>query len=84
MQNIDIAHSYNGYAWGANMSQAELLSVAQASVKLGMSPMAIYAQCRKNRLPHIRVGDRVFIPREALRQWLAERNQEALSVVAPK
>lgn len=51
---------------------AELaMSVAEAARALGVSRDAVYELVRRGEMPHLRVGRRVIIPRQALERWLA-------------
>lgn len=50
---------------------ALLFSVAEAAKLLGISRNLAYDLVREGRLPHIRLGRRVLVPRFALEQWVA-------------
>ena len=50
---------------------ALLFSVAEAANLLGISRNLAYDLVREGRLPHIRLGRRVLVPRFALEQWVA-------------
>lgn len=51
---------------------AELaMSVAEAARALGVSRDAVYELVRRGEMPHLRIGRRVIIPRQALERWLA-------------
>jgi len=47
-----------------------LLSVCEVAKLLGIGRNLAYELVRENKLPHIRLGRRIFIPREALQKWL--------------
>lgn len=66
------------------LPENELLSVPQVAQLLGLTISAIYASCKRKTLPHIHLGDRVLIPREAYKVWMAERIEEALAAVKQK
>jgi len=47
-----------------------LLKPNEAAEMLGIGRMRIYELVRQNRIPTVRVGMRVRIPTEALREWI--------------
>ena len=48
-----------------------LLSVVEAATALGIGRNLCYDLVRQRRLPHVRLGKRILIPRQALEEWLA-------------
>jgi excisionase family DNA binding protein len=46
------------------------LTVLDTAKMLGISRMSAYQGVERNEIPHIRVGKRILIPREALRKML--------------
>lgn len=53
-------------------------SVAQAATALGISEWAVYRYAKAGRLPSMRVGRRLLIPRAALERFLAEQAAASL------
>lgn len=51
--------------------QALVLTVAEAARLLCISRNLAYELVRQGRLPHVRLGRRVLIPRFGLEQWIA-------------
>ena len=49
------------------------LSVAEAAQEIGCSPKLIRDLITRNEIPHVRLGRRVVLPRELLREWLERR-----------
>ena len=47
-----------------------LLSVREAAIVLGIGRNLVYQLVREGRLPHVKLGRRVLIPRHALEEWL--------------
>lgn len=54
------------------------VSVVEAAALLGIGKNTAYDLVRAGRLPHVRIGSRVRIPRESLHAWL-EREAERSS-----
>ncbi len=48
------------------------VSVAEAAKLLGISRNLAYDLVREGRLPHVRLGRRILVPRFGLEQWLAK------------
>jgi len=46
-------------------------TITEAAVLLGVGRSAAYEAARTGQLPTVRVGKRILVPREALRQFLA-------------
>ena len=62
------------------MSDPLLLRVAQAAELLGIPERTVYLWCQDGRLPVVRVGRVVRIPRHALEEWIARNTQPARRV----
>jgi excisionase family DNA binding protein len=52
------------------MSQALLLSVREAARLLGVGRDTTYVLVRERRIPAVRVGRRILVPRAALERWI--------------
>ena len=48
-----------------------LLSVCEVAQLLGIGRNLAYELVREKRLPHIRLGRRILIPRQTLSRWLS-------------
>ena len=48
------------------------VSVDEAAKLLGISRNLAYDLIREGRLPHVRLGRRILVPRFGLEQWLAQ------------
>ena len=69
------------------MSDPLLLSVAEAAKCLAISKNLCYDLLREGRLPHVRLGRRLLVPRLGLEQWLARETglpQPERSVVSSR
>ena len=55
-------------------SEAFLLTVKEAAKLLRVSDNTCYELIRQRRIPHIRLGRRILIPRRGLEEWI---HQEA-------
>ncbi|MFA5890410.1 MAG: helix-turn-helix domain-containing protein [Actinomycetota bacterium] len=53
------------------MSARLTLSVSEAAVALGLGRGLTYSLVREGRLPSVRLGSRILIPRAALESFLA-------------
>lgn len=53
----------------------ELLAAEEVAQLLGMSLDWVYAQTRKGRIPHIRLGRSVRYRRQAIFDWLEKKEQ---------
>ncbi len=49
-----------------------MISVEEAARLLGISRNLAYDLVRQGRLPHVRLGRRILVPRFGLEQWLAK------------
>lgn len=54
-----------------------LLNVTDVAQLLGIGRNLTYELVREKRLPHIRLGRRILIPREALDNWLLREAEAA-------
>ena len=54
-----------------NGSEALPLTVGDAAAVLRISSNLAYELVAQGRLPHVRLGRRVFIPRSGFEQWIA-------------
>jgi excisionase family DNA binding protein len=55
-------------------NQDATLSVDEAHALIGLGKIsrgALYAAINRKEVPHLRLGHRILIPRNALMQWLA-------------
>ena len=50
---------------------ALLVSVAEAAELLGIGRNLAYELVRENRLPHVKLGRRILVPRRGLEDWIA-------------
>ncbi|MEE8219513.1 MAG: helix-turn-helix domain-containing protein [bacterium] len=55
-----------------NGSETLLLIVREAAKLLRISPNLVYELVAQGRLPHIRLGRRILIPRLGLESWIAQ------------
>ena len=58
-------------------------SVAEAANALGISPWLVREQCRTGRLRHVRLGQRIVIPRDALAELLADPARDGVAPESP-
>ena len=47
-----------------------LLSIAQVAAILGISRSRAFALMRAGELPSLRIGERIYVPRETLLMWI--------------
>lgn len=52
-------------------NERSVLTVAEVSKLLGLSKNATYQAIARNEIPHVRIGDRILIPRSALERFLS-------------
>lgn len=57
------------------------LTIGQAAAELGISRAYAYRLARVGRIPAVRRGRRVLVPREAWRRWLQGQTEAALAAV---
>ena len=59
-----------------NIEEQELLlRISAASQKLSVSKSKLYELVAKNQVPHVKIGNSLRIPVQALRTWI-EKNTE--------
>ena len=61
----------------------DLMKPSQVAGLLGMTPSGVYKMIAEKRLPFVRTGRSIRIPRAAYDAWLAGKSAEALASVAP-
>lgn len=52
------------------------MDVAEA---LGISRAAAYILVQSESFPHMRIGRRIFVPKEAFLRWIAEQTESVVS-----
>ena len=62
-----------------DVGQTLLLNVRQAARLLGIGKNLCYEMINEGRLPHVRLGRRVLVPREGLRAWIAHECEAQVS-----
>jgi excisionase family DNA binding protein len=58
-------------------------TVPEVQFKLKISKSTVYAAIRDGRLPSLRLGRKVLVPKEALRAWLAGNGELNEKLAAP-
>ena len=53
-----------------------LLNVKQLADLLGVSDSSVYELIQEDGFPSLRVGRRIVIPKEELREWISTRTKE--------
>ena len=53
-----------------------LLNVKQLADLLGVSDSSVYELIQEDGFPSLRVGKRIVIPKEELREWITARTKE--------
>ena len=53
--------------------QQVLLRPSEAAETLGLGRATVYTLIRRGELPHVRIGDSVRIPTEALHKWIQHK-----------
>jgi excisionase family DNA binding protein len=53
-----------------------LLNVKQLADLLGVSDSSVYELIQEDGFPSLRIGKRIVIPKEELREWIATRTKE--------
>jgi len=53
-----------------------LLNVKQLADLLGVSDSSVYELIQENGFPSLRIGKRIVIPKEELREWITARTKE--------
>ena len=59
----------------------DLLKPRQVAVMLGITPSGVYKMIKQKRLPFVRTGRSICIPRAAYEAWLATKTADSLAVV---
>lgn len=57
------------------MTDTMTISVREAAGHLGVSRNTVYDLIRSGDLPHLRIGTRIRIPTQPLRDWIADRTE---------
>ncbi len=58
--------------------KCQTVSVGEAAQLLGLAKPTIYAAVKRGELPAVRIGDRVLIPKTALRRMLGRLDEPAV------
>ena len=53
-----------------------LLNVKQLADLLGVSDSSVYKLIQEDGFPSLRIGKRIVIPKEELREWISTRTKE--------
>ena len=53
-----------------------LLNVKQLADLLGVSDSSVYELIQEDDFPSLRIGKRIVIPKEELREWITTRTKE--------
>lgn len=53
-----------------------LLNVKQLADLLGVSDSSVYELIQEDSFPSLRIGKRIVIPKEELREWISVRTKE--------
>lgn len=61
-----------------------LLRPAEVADSLGLSRSKVYALIAERSLPSVRLGGRTLVPADALRRWIAERQDGAEKGIAER
>jgi excisionase family DNA binding protein len=59
------------------MSSTPHVPISEAAKLLGHSPFWVGAMARAKKLPHYRIGGRIFFSREELLAWIAAQHVPA-------
>ena len=57
------------------MTEPLLMGVREAARLLGIGRDSAYALIREGRLPAVRIGRRILVPRAALERWVEESSK---------
>jgi excisionase family DNA binding protein len=57
------------------MPERLLISAREAALLLGIGRDTAYALIREGRLPALRIGRRILVPKAALEQWVLDQAQ---------
>jgi len=61
---------------------ASFMTAADVARELGLSRVRVYALMGEKRIPSIRLGRAIRVPRDAWTAWLAAKRDQALAVSA--
>jgi excisionase family DNA binding protein len=56
-----------------------LLTIQQLAEKINLRPATIYKMTSSKRIPHIKIGNRVFFEEARIEAWIESKNVEPLS-----
>lgn len=59
-------------------------SVEACAAEIGVSPRHLREQIRRNRFPHLRIGRRIVLPRQAVLEFLNRKALESLDLIADR
>lgn len=59
-----------------------VLSIREAAAELGLCSKSVETLCREGKLPHVRLGRRIVIPRETLSRWLLREAEKSTAPTA--
>jgi len=57
---------------------SDFMTASETAERLGVSVARVYQLAREARLPHVRRGRRLLVPRAAWERWLSEQVEKAL------
>jgi excisionase family DNA binding protein len=77
------ALSTDGLTAAPSPSPSDLLTAEEVAALLRVTPAWVYAQTRRKRIPHLRLGRYVRYRREALDAWMTEVESSSSSVSRP-
>ena len=55
-----------------------LLNVKQMADLLGVSDSSVYELIQEDGFPALRIGKRIVVPKEELREWISARTKEGM------
>ena len=64
------ARRNNGQESADNVDDLEVLTVAEVASLLRIGRNLAYEMIAEGRLPHVRIGHRIVVPRQQLMNWL--------------
>jgi excisionase family DNA binding protein len=59
---------------------SDFMTASETAERLGVSVARVYQLAREARLPHVRRGRRLLVPRAAWERWLSGQVERALEV----
>jgi excisionase family DNA binding protein len=62
------------------MADRKTIDVPEAAQQLGLSRNAAYEAVRRGEIPAVRIGRRLFVPRDAIDRLLAEASLKSTGV----